>query len=106
MKNVPPYSVKRGHALAVASLGLCFLLLLDSVRVFAVDGEPNPAALQQISALLVEKESRTPTQRKIDSQLLYGLRQSQGLPPAPGVPNQRLSFTTDGGGQVLVDIRA
>ena len=44
-----------------------------------------PEGLAQIQALLQEKETRTPAERKIDSQLLYARRMQQGLPVAPGV---------------------
>ena len=44
-----------------------------------------PEGLAQIEALLREKETRTPAEQKIDSQLLYARRMQQGLPVAPGV---------------------
>ena len=39
-----------------------------------------PQALQQIKALLDEKQSRTATEQKIDSQLLYAIKTGM-LPP-------------------------
>ena len=44
-----------------------------------------PEGRAQIEALLREKETRSPAERKIDSQLLYARRMQQGLPVAPGV---------------------
>ena len=38
------------------------------------DLQLSETAKQQITALLEEKESRTPSQQKIDSQLLYALK--------------------------------
>src|SRR5215510_13634335 len=45
------------------------------------------SALRQIEALMREKESRTPEQKKIDSQLLYRLKQKRSGRIAPGVEN-------------------
>jgi hypothetical protein len=51
-----------------------------------------------------EKESRTPAQRKIDSQLLYALYERRGESGRRGTP--RSDVEVDGRGRVLVDIRA
>ena len=45
----------------------------------------TPATMQQIQLLLNEKNSRTPTQRKIDSRLLQALRENRGEKMALGV---------------------
>ena len=50
-------------------------------RIDGISEEANA----QIVALLEEKENRTPVQRKIDSQLLYGARAKAGVEAAPGV---------------------
>ena len=65
-----------------------------------------PEGLAQIEALLREKETRTPAERKIDSQLLYARRMQQGLPVAPGVETLEvdLPYATDG--HVIVDVKA
>src|SRR5260370_8467269 len=52
---------------------------------------PGPAgmsatAAQQIQALEQEKDSRTPAQQKIDSNVLYPLRILQEKPPPPACP--------------------
>src|ERR1044071_9149968 len=44
------------------------------------------SAIQQIQALVAEKESRTPAQQKLDSQLLYTLKMRPGEAIAAGVP--------------------
>lgn len=65
----------------------------------------SPQAAAQIQALMDEKASRTPTELKIDSQLLYALRASRGLQAARGVPALEVSLQTDAKGLVLVDIK-
>jgi hypothetical protein len=51
-----------------------------------------------------EKESRTPAQKKIDSQLLYALKQKRGV--TRGVPTERIELELDQKGRALVDITA
>jgi hypothetical protein len=51
-----------------------------------------------------EKASRTPAQRKLDSQLLYALYERRGESRRRGTP--RSDVEVDGRGRVLVDIRA
>lgn len=51
-----------------------------------------------------EKESRTPAQKKIDSQLLYALKQKRGI--TKGVPTERIKIELDKDGRALVDITA
>lgn len=69
-------------------------------------GQISPSALRQIAALMRAKAARTPTQRKIDSQLLYADKMRQGLPIADGVPTQRVNLQHDEQGRVLLDIKA
>lgn len=70
------------------------------------DGEISPEALQQIRALLQEKESRTPTMGKLGSGLVYALKASTGELSASGVPTglqtDRTLDITPGG--VLVEL--
>jgi hypothetical protein len=54
--------------------------------------------------VLDEKESRTPAQKKIDSQLLYALKQKRGI--TKGVPSDRIEIELDQRGRALVDITA
>jgi hypothetical protein len=51
-----------------------------------------------------EKASRTPAQKKIDSQLLYALKQQRG--ETRGVPTERINIELDQKGRALVDITA
>ena len=63
-------------------------------------------AMQQIQALLAEKGSRTPTEAKIDSQLLQGLREFRGQQIAGGVSLEKTTVNTDANGMILVDMNA
>lgn len=53
-----------------------------------------------------EKESRTPEQQKIDSQLLYAIYQARGEAKGKGVPAETITLRKDDQGRVLVDVRA
>src|SRR5664279_6400169 len=64
------------------------------------------SALQQISALQAEKASRTPAQLKMDSQLIYALKQSLNQAIAPGITNLRVFVQAEADGRVKVDLKA
>jgi uncharacterized repeat protein (TIGR01451 family) len=73
----------------------------------AAQGEGiSQGALRQIEALIEEKESRTPSQMKIDSQLLYSLKQKRGERMAPGVESLAMGVREAADGSVLLDIQA
>ncbi len=63
-------------------------------------------ARQQIQALLAEKESRSPVQQKIDSQLLYAIKLRRGESIAAGVQTLAVEVGADDAGLVTVDITA
>ena len=63
-------------------------------------------ARQQIQALLAEKESRSPAQQKIDSQLLYAIKLRRGESIAAGVQTLAVEVGADEAGLVTVDITA
>ena len=65
-----------------------------------------PSAMNQIEALLREKETRTPAERKIDSQLLYAARMQRGLEAAPGVATLNIDLPKADDGHVIVDVKA
>ncbi|HKE16739.1 MAG TPA: proprotein convertase P-domain-containing protein [Kofleriaceae bacterium] len=72
--------------------------------------ELPPSAVQQIEALIAEKESRTPEQRKIDSQLLYlknGTFAASIAPATAKVTDGKLKSLTqvDPMGRALVDVK-
>src|SRR5438874_134840 len=61
---------------------------------------------QQIQALIAEKESRTPAQRKIDSQLIYAMKMHRGKSVAQGIQTLAVDVGVDEAGLVTVDIVA
>jgi uncharacterized repeat protein (TIGR01451 family) len=78
-----------------------------------IAGAPNAlaeairdSALQQISALQMEKASRTPAQQKMDSQLIYALKQSLKQVIAPGVTNLLVAVHPDAKQRVQMDLTA
>lgn len=72
---------------------------------YRTDDKISPEAARQISALIKEKESRTPAQRKIDSQLIYKVRQLSGDALTSSVPALETGIDIGGDGRVEVDIR-
>src|SRR5215470_14948740 len=65
-----------------------------------------PEALAQIEALIREKDTRSPVQQKIDSQLLYELRMKQGVPVANGIQRVETDVPYASDGRVVVDVKA
>jgi hypothetical protein len=63
-------------------------------------------AARQINALNQEKSSRTPAQRKIDSNVLYTLRMMDGMPAAPGAQYLETGVELDVNNNIAVDIVA
>lgn len=61
-------------------------------------------AARQIEELVADKRARTPAQKKIDSQLLYALKQKRGETRA--VPTGRIDIQLDAEGRALVDVSA
>src|SRR6516164_9619137 len=73
----------------------------------AASAEPlSENVLSQITALRAEKESRSPAQQKMDSQLIYGLKQSLHQAIAPGVSSLHLNLKQEADGRVWVDLKA
>ncbi|MEK6283136.1 MAG: kelch repeat-containing protein [Acidobacteriota bacterium] len=68
--------------------------------------EMSVTALNQIRSLISEKLSRTPTQRKIDSQILATIRLRQGKSVAPGVDKLKTDVEVTTDERTKVDIRA
>ncbi|HSB36699.1 MAG TPA: neuroendocrine convertase 1, partial [Thermoanaerobaculia bacterium] len=81
---------------------LAFALLSGSALAQAL----SDSARAQIAALLAEKETRTPVQRKVDSNLLYAVRISRGLPVADGVPRLETGLESAGPEGPVVDVIA
>jgi hypothetical protein len=63
-------------------------------------------AAGQINALNQEKNSRTPAQRKIDSNVLYTLRMMDGMAAAPGVQYLETGVELDTNNNIAVDLVA
>jgi subtilisin-like proprotein convertase family protein len=94
-----------GGALAVA------LCVTSSGSRVAAQQAPDvngiaPEGLAQIEALLREKQTRSPAEQKIDSQLLYARRMQLGLPVAPGVQTLEVDIPYAPDGHVIVDVKA
>jgi hypothetical protein len=77
------------------------------VRPALAQSDIDPAALQQMQELLQEKESRTPTQRKLGSQLVYAIKAANAealTSSIAAMPGAGENLNTGVGG-VLVDVR-
>lgn len=68
-------------------------------------GEMNSRLLND-QTQIDEKESRSPAQKKIDSQLLYAIYQMRGEAEAKGIPTEPIVLRKDKKNRVLVDIRS
>jgi hypothetical protein len=66
--------------------------------------EQGRLSYRQVQTVLDEKESRTAAQKKIDSQLLYALKQKRG--ETKGVPTEPIKLELDEKGRALVDVTA
>ncbi|MEO8432625.1 MAG: FG-GAP-like repeat-containing protein [Acidobacteriota bacterium] len=95
----------RARFLRSSSAMLALCLLMVSGALAQTDGVSDNAAAQ-ISALLRDKDARTPAQRKIDSNLLYATRLSHNLPAAPGVSGIETGIDVGTDRLVVVDIAA
>ncbi|HSS20901.1 MAG TPA: Calx-beta domain-containing protein [Pyrinomonadaceae bacterium] len=69
-------------------------------------GKIDETAAQQIQSLLEEKESRTPAQQKIDSQLLYAIKTHRGESISSRVQKLTVNVGVDEDGKVTADITA
>lgn len=111
-------SSRRRKRILRTMAGLLIASTLGAVAVFtqsshflsgsaAAQGERiSQNALRQVQALIEEKESRTLAQKKIDSQLLYRIKQKRGERIAPGVESLATGVREAADGSVLLDIRA
>ena len=88
-------------------LCLRFLILAGS-GVACLAGRAGSSELcfadTRIQTVQDEKASRTAAQKKIDSQLLYALKQKRG--ETEGVPTEPIDIEVDQKGRALVDISA
>ncbi len=93
--------------LAIA-FGLPSILLVGTTAGPAAAQQPvlSASARQQLQALMDEKASRTPAQRKISSRLLLEMKRRRGDPLVLAVPTLRSSVEIAPDGTTLVDIKA
>ena len=70
------------------------------------ESDISPEALEQIQALINEKQSRTATERKMDSQLIYELKMDRGEAIANGVRTLETDLPVSPSGKTVVDITA
>lgn len=95
---------------SLSTILIVFVLFGLLTTASAQQGTAAPSisaqGVHQIQALMAEKASRTPAQRKIGSHLLYGMKASNGQAVAAGVQVPRSAVLPDAKGKVLVDIRA
>lgn len=89
------------------------LILCATSLWFGVSAAPrsqniqiSQRALRQIQALMDEKELRTPEEQKMDSQLIYALKQRLRQSIAPGIDNLAVGVEVETDGNVTVDIKA
>lgn len=93
-----------------AAVLLTAAAVMGTLRVVAAQQAPpagmSAAAQAQITALLADKATWTPAQRKIDSQLIYAARLASGQAIANGVATLRQPVSPAADGRVAVDVRA
>ena len=77
----------------------------DADSLLAMNDAPKLVARPRGEAQS-EKESRTPAQRKINSQILYEIYRRRGEAESKGVPPGETGVNIDGRGRALVDVRA
>lgn len=87
--------------------GLLFGAML-SVALLPLPAAANLSddAVAQIVSLIAEKKTRTPAQRKMDSQLVYALKRSRNEPIGTGVNHLQITVKPDAEGKVIVDLTA
>jgi hypothetical protein len=99
------------HRYLTQSLTILFLCEIGmfslgaAVLVQPASAQISEKAMKQIERMQKEKESRSPTQKKIDSQLLYEIQKSNGK-TIKGAPELKTGIKPDENGKVLVDVKA
>src|SRR5687768_1440028 len=95
----------RSRLLPRLASALIAAIALSSAPRMSAQQPPQlaPAAAAQLTALMREKAARTPAQRKMDSQLVYAVRQAR-LDPLVASLQVHLPDVTAGG--AVVDVRA
>jgi len=109
-------SVLTRRTLTIILVSFCGIALVANGALFSKDTsktqaatqEPDisPEAMAQIEALLREKASRTQTEQKMDTQLLYELKMDRGETIADGVQSLETDVQVSDDGKAVVDITA
>jgi len=102
----PGRSLSLGRCVVLLSLGVLLWSSLMSGSAAAQPLQISPEALQQIQTLLDEQTARTPTQQKLDSNLLLEMKMRRGDPIRDAVPMLQTGIILDAAGKTLVDIKA
>ena len=92
--------------LGIGALVSAAMLTLAARTASAQEQQISAGALQQIQAVMDEKASRTPAQRKVGSGLLLEMKRRRGDPLLLAVPTLRSSVEIAPDGTTLVDIKA
>jgi hypothetical protein len=90
----------------VVPLAVWILGLQTQAPPSSLHGALPPEAIRQIEAVMADKASRSPAQRKIASTLLYAAKRERGQPIALGVLVTRGAVERGADGLVAIDIRA
>src|ERR1041385_7089530 len=98
LRGISSLIAKRSVALAVAAF-------VGFVMTSPAAPELLPQTREQIRILQEEKLSRTPAQKKLDSQLLYALRERRQGVAVRNLTSMRSALSVESDGRVLVDIR-
>jgi uncharacterized repeat protein (TIGR01451 family) len=115
-----PHPLPRTRAHIAIRVGVCLMALaVCSLLTFklhammqpatppspsSASGAISPEVQAQIEAMVQEKSARTPTQNKIDSQLIYATKMERNEPIAPGVEKLDVDVPLDPAGLTVVDI--
>ena len=92
------------HLFAITSY-VTLVMLLGTAAAADAEGLKS-ITRTQIEALLAEKATRTPAQRKMDSQLVYFAKQNRKEIYAAAATKHKPDVRSDNRGRVLVDIQA
>jgi len=117
LRNTSDLFTISGRFIALALMYLMIIPLMSigssaqsskNLKLQSVDQqkEISPEAQVQIQSLLDEKNSRTPAQQKIDSQLLYAAKMRRGEAITSSVAVVEVNVGADDNGIVTVDISA
>ncbi len=83
-----------------------FALMVSWVSTPLAHAQMGPSLQQQIAAIHKERQTRTPDQKKIHSQLLFAARQAAGAEVVAGVPKLRSRARAEADGRFKVRITA